>query len=54
MEEPAVWYDEQDSGPPTEAEDAWWQHHVVSKGYPKLRREPEQFPGQSKLDMDQR
>lgn len=49
MSEAAWWYDEQESGPPTIEDDAWFQHHVVSKGYPKVKREPEQLPGQTRL-----
>lgn len=36
-------------GPPTPEDDAWYQHHVVSKGYPRLKREPRQYPGQERL-----
>lgn len=46
----AYWIDEQESGPPTIEDDAWYQHHVVSRGYPKVKREPEQLPGQQTFD----
>lgn len=54
MNEAAWWYDEQESGPPTIEDDAYWQHHVVSKGYPKVKREPEQLPGQDRLDWSKK
>lgn len=29
----------EECGPPTVEDDAWFQHHVVSKGYPKVKRD---------------
>lgn len=36
-------------GPPTREDDAWFQEWVVSRGYPKLRREPKQMDGQLRI-----
>jgi hypothetical protein len=45
----AWWCDEQDSGPPSIADDAWFTHHVASLNYPPPKRDPAPYPGQTTL-----
>lgn len=40
---------EDDYGPPSGEDSGWWQEFVVSKGYPRMKREPKQVAGQMKL-----
>lgn len=51
MATPTVSEDDYDDGygPPTREDDAWFQHHVVSKGYPKLHKS-KPLEGQTSFD----
>lgn len=42
-------YDDDDTGPPTEADDAWHTHNIASLNYPRSNRDPAPIPGQLRL-----
>lgn len=43
------WELEHEYGPPTREADNWFTHNIVAHDYPKVKRDPEQLPGQEPM-----
>lgn len=44
------WLLDDGAGPPTAEDDMWFLEHVVAAGYPKVKRDPEPYPGQLSIE----
>lgn len=43
-------YNDDEAGPPTIEDDAWFAQHVASLGYPRVKRDPQPMPGQTVIE----